>query len=308
MIMETKSFIVEKQSSLRIDKLLCLLMPDFTRTRISNLIEQGNVTVEDKVVNKSYCPKQFDRIEVRVPDARPLEVLAQDIPIEIVYEDEHVIVVNKPKGMVVHPAHGNPDNTLVNALLFKCDGKISGINGILRPGIVHRIDKDTSGLLVAAKTDLAHIKLAEQFKEHSIDRVYEGIVFGNVKDDKGVIDLPIGRSERDRKKMAVTNTNSKNAVTHFEVIERFNGFTHLRFKLETGRTHQIRVHMSYIGHFLLGDLVYGRPVKKLNLGFDGQCLHARTLGFNHPSTDKRVVFDCGLPDYFVSLIDKLKCL
>ena len=237
-----------------------------------------------------------------IPDPVELDVLPQNIPVEIVYEDDDLVVVNKPKGMVVHPAAGNPDGTLVNALLYHCKGRLSSINGVIRPGIVHRIDKNTSGLLMVAKTDYAHNHLAEQIKEHSFTREYEAIVCGRFKEKVGTIDAPIGRNKFDRKKMCVTPINSKNAVTHYEVIDEFGQYSLVRFKLETGRTHQIRVHSAYIGHSVFGDDVYGKAVK----GIEGQCLHAKKVGFVHPVSNEYMEFDSDLPEYFIKILSKLK--
>ncbi|MCR5652672.1 MAG: RluA family pseudouridine synthase, partial [Ruminococcus sp.] len=247
-----------------------------------------------------------DRVEISVPEPVAYEAKAENIPLDIVYEDDDLLVVNKPKGMVVHPAAGNYEGTLVNALLYHCKGKLSGINGVIRPGIVHRIDKDTSGLLLVAKNDKAHNNLAEQIKEHSLTREYEAIVYGNIEDDSGVIDAPIGRHHSDRKRMAVTDKNSKNAVTHFEVIERLKGYTYMKFRLETGRTHQIRVHCAYIGHPVSGDKVYG--VKNEKTSLDGQCLHARKIGFIHPATGEYMEFVSDLPEYFEKYLIKLRNL
>ena len=268
-----------------------------SRSRAVRLIEEENVTVNSNSVTKNYKLKIGDIVRVTIPEAKPLEIKAENIPLDIVYEDEHLLVVNKPKGMVVHPAVGNYEGTLVNALMHHCGDTLSGINGILRPGIVHRIDKDTSGLLMVAKNDTAHNFLAAQIKEHSFYREYEAIVYGNIKTDKGRIDAPIGRHPVNRKQMTVTDKNSKEAVTHFEVIQRLNGFTHIKCRLETGRTHQIRVHMSYIGHSVAGDEVYGprKVIKELN----GQCLHAKKLGFVHPVTREYMEFSSQLPEYFV---------
>ena len=233
-----------------------------------------------------------------------LDVTPEDIPLDIVYEDPSLLVVNKPKGMVVHPAYGNLNHTLVNALLYHCKGQLSGINGVIRPGIVHRIDKDTSGLLVVAKDDQAHSSLAAQIKEHSFDRFYHAVVYGNLKEDSGTVHQPIGRHPTDRKKMAVTDKNSRDAVTHFEVVERYQGFTHVRLKLETGRTHQIRVHMAYIGHPVAGDPVYGP--RKVISSLEGQCLHAKTISFLHPKTGELLSFDSPLPGYFTRFLSTLK--
>ena len=276
---------------------------DITRSRATSLLADGNVTVNGQVKGKSYKVKAGDQIVINVPDPVELDAKPQDIPLDIVYEDDDLLVVNKPKGMVVHPAAGNLDGTLVNALLFHCKGRLSGINGVMRPGIVHRIDKDTSGLLIVAKNDAAHAHLAEQIKEHSFTREYEAVVYGNVKADNGSISAPIGRHPVKRKQMAVTAQNSKNAVTHYTVLKRFGDFTHLRLRLETGRTHQIRVHMSYIGHAVAGDEVYGPKNVIKSLG--GQCLHAKKIGFIHPSTNQYMEFDSELPQYFNSFLDKM---
>ncbi|MEE1198252.1 MAG: RluA family pseudouridine synthase [Acutalibacteraceae bacterium] len=276
---------------------------DITRSRATSLLADGNVTVNGQVKGKSYKVKTGDQIVINVPDPVELDAKPQDIALDIVYEDDDLLVVNKPKGMVVHPAAGNLDGTLVNALLFHCKGRLSGINGVMRPGIVHRIDKDTSGLLIVAKNDAAHAHLAEQIKEHSFTREYEAVVYGNVKADNGSISAPIGRHPVKRKQMAVTAQNSKNAVTHYTVLKRFGDFTHVRLKLETGRTHQIRVHMSYIGHAVAGDEVYGPKNVIKSLG--GQCLHAKKIGFIHPSTNQYMEFDSELPQYFNSFLDKM---
>lgn len=288
----------------RLDKLLSEQLEDVSRTQAARLIEQGNVTVNAKPAAKNYKCRAGDVIGVIVPEPVPLEVTAEDIPLDIVYEDNDLLVVNKPKGMVVHPAAGNYSGTLVNALLHHCGSSLSGINGVLRPGIVHRIDKDTSGLLIVAKNDRAHAGLAAQIKAHSFERAYECVAHGNIKEDSFTISQPIGRNPKDRKKMAVTYKNSKPAVTHIAVLKRYGKFTHLRCTLETGRTHQIRVHLSYIGHPIAGDEVYGpkKPVKGLN----GQCLHAKHIGFTHPITGKWLEFESELPEYFTQFLDKLE--
>ena len=283
----------QEESGQRLDKWLQSQLPDMTRSAIQRLIEQGNVTRNGIVVSKNGKGNAGDVIEVMVPQPKPLEVTAQDIPLDILYEDNDLLVVNKPKGMVVHPAAGNDDGTLVNALLYHCGDSLSGINGIIRPGIVHRIDKDTSGLLIVAKNDIAHQGLAQQIKEHSFTRIYEAVVYGNVKQDEGTVDAPIGRHPTDRKRMAVTDKNSRNAVTHYKVLKRYDGFTHVQLKLETGRTHQIRVHMAYIGHPVAGDTVYG--VKKVITSLNGQCLHARVIGFVHPITEEYIEITSELP-------------
>lgn len=276
---------------------------DITRSRATSLLADGNITVNGQAKGKSYKVKTGDQIVINVPDPVELDAKPQDIPLDIVYEDDDLLVVNKPKGMVVHPAAGNLDGTLVNALLFHCKGRLSGINGVMRPGIVHRIDKDTSGLLIVAKNDAAHAHLAEQIKEHSFTREYEAVVYGNVKADNGSISAPIGRHPVKRKQMAVTAQNSKNAVTHYTVLKRFGDFTHVRLRLETGRTHQIRVHMSYIGHAVAGDEVYGPKNVIKSLG--GQCLHAKKIGFIHPTTKQYMEFDSELPQYFNSFLAKM---
>ena len=275
---------------------------DLTRSAVAKLIEQGSVSVNGKNVSKSCKLCRGDAVTIEIPYPVGLDVLPQDIPIEVIYEDDWLLVVNKPQGMVVHPAAGNYDGTLVNALLFRCKGCLSGINGVIRPGIVHRIDKNTSGLLVVAKTDKAHIGLAEQIKEHSFTREYEAICVGKFREATGTIDAPIGRDPRDRKKMCVTASNSKHAVTHYKVLEEFGGYSYVRFKLETGRTHQIRVHSAYIGHPILGDDVYGRPYK----GCIGQCLHAKKLGFIHPITNEYLEFTSELPEYFKKLVESFR--
>ena len=252
---------------------------------------------------KYYNAKAGERIELLIPPPETMDAKPEDIPLEIVYEDDDLLVVNKPKGMVVHPAPGHSSGTLVNALLYHCGDSLSGINGVIRPGIVHRIDKDTSGLLIVAKNDTAHAHLAQQIKEHSFTRIYEAVVYGNVKEDSGTVDAPIGRHPTDRKRMCVTEKNSRNAVTHYEVLARYPGFTHLRLKLETGRTHQIRVHMAYLGHPVAGDPVYG--VKKVITSLGGQCLHARVIGFVHPTTGEYLEFTSELPAYFTTFLKKL---
>lgn len=298
-------FLVSQETAgTRVDKLLADSMDGFTRSGIQHLLSEGNVTCGAKPITKNYKCREGDEIKVFVPDAKPFDVEAQDIPLDIVYEDEYLLVVNKPKGMVVHPANGNYDGTLVNALMHHCGDSLSGINGVIRPGIVHRIDKDTSGLLIVAKTDTAHIGLAEQIKEHSFTRAYEAVVYGNIKDDEGTICQPIGRNPKDRKKMTVVYTNSKPATTHYKVLQRFGNFTHIRCVLETGRTHQIRVHMAFIGHPIAGDSVYGP--KKVITELNGQCLHAKQIGFVHPITKEYMEFESDLPEYFTKFLTKLK--
>ena len=286
----------------RIDKLLSAQLSDMSRSALQKLTEDGSVLVGGKAVSKNYKLKNGDVITVDIPEPQELKAEPQDIPIDIVYEDDALLVVNKPKGMVVPPAAGNPDGTLVNALLYHCKGRLSSINGVIRPGIVHRIDKFTSGLLMVAKTDKAHNSLAAQIKEHSFTREYNAVCVGRFKEPTGTINEPIGRSKFDRKKMCVTYQNSKEAVTHYEVIEELGQYSLVRFRLETGRTHQIRVHSAFIGHPVLGDDVYGRPYK----GIEGQCLHAKKLGFVHPETGEYMEFDSQLPDYFTRILDKLR--
>lgn len=287
----------------RVDKAVAILVNELSRNSVQQLISEGNILVNGAVCNKKTVVNSGDCIEICMPEPTVLSVEPENIPLDIVYEDDHLLVVNKPKGMVVHPAAGNYNGTLVNALMYHCGDSLSGINGVIRPGIVHRIDKDTSGLLVVAKNDNAHRGLAEQIKEHSFTRVYNTVVVGNIKDDSGTIDAPIGRHPKDRKKQAVTDKNSKNAVTHFEVLERFNGFTFLKVKLETGRTHQIRVHMAYRGTPVAGDVVYGNPKK--TYGLSGQCLNASTIGFIHPITGEYLEFTTDLPDYFKDFLRRI---
>ena len=274
---------------------------DVSRSRAATLIEEGNVIVNEKTVAKNYKLHNKDKVEVIVP--KPLEYVAkpEDIPLDIVFEDDDLLVVNKPKGMVVHPAAGNYEGTLVNALMFHCKDSLSGINGVMRPGIVHRIDKNTSGLLMVAKNDFAHNFLAEQIKEHSFTREYEAIVYGNLKNDEGTVDAPIARHPQKRKQMAVVS-GGRNAVTHYRVIERLNGFTHIRLRLETGRTHQIRVHMAYLGFPVAGDEVYGP--KKVITSLSGQCLHAKKIGFIHPKTREYIEFESDLPEYFKTFLKR----
>lgn len=292
----------EDSGGMRLDKWLTSQINEMTRTAVQNLAENGGILVNGKTVAKNYKIKFGDAVEVNIPEPVELNAEPENIPLDIVYEDGSLLVVNKPKGMVVHPAPGNYSGTLVNALLYHCGDSLSGINGVIRPGIVHRIDKNTSGLLIVAKTDSAHKLLAEQIKAHSFAREYECIACGRFKELEGTVDAPIGRNPNDRKKMCVTHKNSKNAVTHYEVLEQFEKYAHLKCILETGRTHQIRVHLSYIGHPVLGDDVYGKMFK----GTDGQCLHAKTIGFIHPETGKYLKFDSELPDYFKEILRKVR--
>ena len=288
----------------RLDAYLARAVEGLTRSAAQRLIEEGCVLRNGKPAKKNDKLNMGDSVDVTIPEVRETEIVPTDIPLDIVYEDEDVLVINKPKGLVVHPAAGHQDDTLVNGLLFSKAGELSGINGELRPGIVHRIDKDTSGLLAVAKNDLAHTVLASQLKDHSMARTYDAIVCGNLKEDSGTVDAPIGRHPSDRKKMCVTARNSKEAVTHWEVVKRYRGYTHIRCKLETGRTHQIRVHMASIGHPILGDTVYGH--KKPELGQDSQCLHAGALCFRHPRDGRPIMVFAPLPEYFQKVIEKLE--
>lgn len=297
-------FIVEEdKKGTRLDVVLSLVIEEASRSHLQKLIDIGRVEVNGEIgTSKKYKVKTGDSIKVTIPEPVHLNVMPEDIPIDIVYEDEDVLVVNKPKGMVVHPAAGNYTGTLVNAILYHCK-TLSSINGVIRPGIVHRIDKDTSGLLMIAKNDMAHHGLAEQLAAHSITRAYRAVVYHNFQDDKGTIEAPIGRDPKNRLKMAVTKLNSKEAVTHYKVLQRFGSFTYIEARLETGRTHQIRVHMAYINHPLLGDMVYGP--KKVVLGVESQMLHAKLLGFRHPKTGEYMEFESPLPQEFVNVIKKL---
>ena len=288
----------------RLDAFLARSVEGLTRSSAQKLLEEGHVIRNGKPGKKNDKLSPGDEISVTIPEAKPVDIAPKEIPLDIVYEDEDVVVLNKPKGLVVHPAAGHQDDTLVNGLLYALGDSLSGINGELRPGIVHRIDKDTSGLLAVAKNDLAHTVLASQLKDHSMARTYEAIVCGSFREDCGTVDAPIGRHPSDRKKMCVTQRNSKEAVTHWEVIARYRGYTHIRCKLETGRTHQIRVHMAYLGHPLLGDEVYGHA-KLPEKGLTGQCLHARELKFIHPRTGEQIHLETELPDYFQDVLHRL---
>ena len=291
-------------AGVRIDRYISDHIEDISRSAVTKLIEDGKVTVGEKPVKKNYKTAEGDRICVMLDEPKPVDILPEEIPLDIVYEDEDLLVVNKPKGMVVHPAPGHESGTLVNALMYHCGDDLSGINGELRPGIVHRIDKNTSGLLAVAKSDIAHAGLSEQIKEHSFTREYLAICYGNIKEDERTVDAPIGRHKVDRKKMCVTQLNSRSAVTHIKVLERYTGFTYILCRLETGRTHQIRVHMAYIGHPIAGDDVYG-PSKVIT-ELDGQCLHAYKLGFIHPVTGEYLEFTADPPESFVRFRDKLR--
>ncbi len=288
----------------RLDAFLARSAEGFSRSAAQKLIEEGQVTRNGKPGKKNDKLNPGDRIEYTIPEAKPVDIVPTEMQLDIVYEDEDLLVINKPKGLVVHPAAGHQDDTLVNGLLYAMGDSLSGINGELRPGIVHRIDKDTSGLLAVAKNDYAHAMLASQLKDHTMARTYEAIVCGTFREDSGTVDAPIGRHPTDRKKMCVTQRNSKPAVTHWEVVKRYRGYTHIRCRLETGRTHQIRVHMAYIGHPILGDTVYGH--KKPELGQDSQCLHAGALCFQHPRDGHPVMVFAELPPYFREVLEKLE--
>lgn len=289
----------------RLDRTVALNINEITRSYVQKLIENGKVSVNKKIIyDKNYKVLTGQSISVNIPEPEKLDILPENIPIEVIYEDRDLLLVNKPKGMVVHPAPGNYSGTLVNALMYYCGNSLSSINGIIRPGIVHRIDKDTSGILIVAKNDFAHKNLAEQIKQHSFSREYEAVVYGHLKNDGGTINAPIGRHKLDRKKMTVIYENSRDAITHYKVLKNYKGFSHVRLKLETGRTHQIRVHMSYIGHPVAGDPVYGprKIIKNLN----GQCLHAKHIGFVHPRTSKYMEFETELPQYFKNFLSTIE--
>lgn len=293
----------EESKNQRLDAFLASSLDGLTRSQAARLIESGEVAVNGETAGKSYKLAGGEDIAVTLPEPEPVEAVPQDIPLDVVYEDADVIVVNKPSGMVVHPAPGHPDGTLVNALLYHCAGTLSGVGGALRPGIVHRIDRDTSGLIIAAKNDAAHQYLSAQLADHTLARTYECIVVGKLREDRGTVDAPIARHPTDRKRMAVV-AGGREAVTHWEVIARYPGYTHVRCRLETGRTHQIRVHMAYIGHPILGDTVYG--AKKEVPGLTGQCLHAVGLRFLHPRTHEVVELSCPLPEEFTRMLQKIR--
>ena len=293
----------EESKNQRLDAFLASSLDGLTRSQAARLIESGEVAVNGKTAGKSYKLAGGEDIAVTLPEPEPVEAVPQDIPLDVVYEDADVIVVNKPSGMVVHPAPGHPDGTLVNALLYHCAGTLSGVGGALRPGIVHRIDRDTSGLIIAAKNDAAHQYLSAQLADHTLARTYECIVVGKLREDRGTVDAPIARHPTDRKRMAVV-AGGREAVTHWEVIARYPGYTHVRCRLETGRTHQIRVHMAYIGHPILGDTVYG--AKREVPGLTGQCLHAVGLRFLHPRTHEVVELSCPLPEEFTRMLQKIR--
>ena len=289
----------------RLDQFLAEQLEELTRSAAQRLAEEEQVLLNGKPLKKNYKMTGGETLEINLPDPEPIDAVPQNIPLDIAYEDNDLLVINKPKGMVVHPAPGNPDGTVVNAVLYHCGDSLSGIGGAFRPGIVHRIDKDTSGLLIIAKNDKAHLYLSEQLKDHTLSRTYEAVVIGNLKEDLGTVDAPLGRSPKDRKKMAIVS-DGRRAVTHYEVIARYPGYTHVRCKLETGRTHQIRVHMASLGHPIAGDEVYGPSKSKVDLG--GQCLHARQLSFLHPADGQPRLVESELPAYFRAFLDKLERL
>ena len=293
----------DEQKNVRIDKFLSEQLPDQSRSYLQKLLKEGNVTVNEKPVKANYKVQLSDTVRLELPEPENPDILPEDIPLDILYEDEDVLIINKPKGMVVHPSVGHYTHTVVNAVMFHCKDHLSGINGVMRPGIVHRIDMDTTGAIVICKNDMAHQSLADQLKEHSITRKYRALVHGNLTEDEGMVEGPIGRHPTDRKKMAINHKNGKPAVTHYKVLERFGSYTFIECQLETGRTHQIRVHMASIKHPLLGDDVYGPTKSKYTL--EGQGLHAKVLGFVHPRTGEYMEFEVPLPEYFEKLLNKL---
>lgn len=296
--------ITPEQEGERIDKCISSYLDSLSRSYIQKIIKDENVFVDGKIVKSNYKVRVDEQVKFCIPDSVEPDIPPQDIPLDILYEDKDILIINKPKGMVVHPAPGHYENTLVNAIMFHCKQDLSGINGIMRPGIVHRIDKDTTGSIIVCKNDDAHNCIAAQLKEHSITRKYRAIVFGNIKEDDGTVNAPIGRHLSDRKKMAINEKNGKNAVTHYHVIERFGQYTYIECQLETGRTHQIRVHMTSIGHPLLGDSVYSNIKQPFKL--NGQTLHAMTIGFQHPRTKNYIEVEAPLPEYFETLLSKLR--
>ncbi len=297
--------VLNEQEGERLDKFLSIIYPDQSRSFFQKIIKDNKILVNDKLEKANYRIKCDDIINITIPDAVETQIVPEDIPIDIIYEDDDVLIVNKPKGMVVHPSAGHYTGTLVNAIMYHCKDSLSGINGEIRPGIVHRIDMDTTGSLIVCKNDESHINIARQIKDHTVNRIYEGIVIGNLKDDEGTIEGPIGRHPIDRKKMCINEKNGKPAITHYKVLERFGNYTYAQFKLETGRTHQIRVHMSSIGHPLLGDTLYSSG-KSAFKNLQGQTLHAKTIGFIHPRTNEYVEFSAPLPNYFEKLLNQLK--
>lgn len=304
MITETYE-VFEEQEGERLDKYLSNIYPELSRSFFQKLIKENQICVNKKTEKANYKLHLNDIIDVIIPDAIDTHIVAEDIPLDILYEDDDLLIVNKPKGMVVHPSAGHYSGTLVNAIMYHCKDSLSGINGEIRPGIVHRIDMDTTGSIIICKNDESHIKIAEQIKIHSVNRIYEGIVFGNIKEDEGTINAPIGRNPNDRKKMAINDKNGKNAITHYKVLKRTNNYCYVQFKLETGRTHQIRVHMSSIGHPLLGDPLYSSNRTAFK-NLQGQTLHAKTIGFIHPKTGEYLEINAPLPEYFIKLLTQLK--
>lgn len=303
--MDSYTILIEAEDAgMRIDKFISDRMPDYSRSFIQKLIKENDLTVNNNEIKSNYKLKAGDEINIVIPEPKELDIVAEDIPLDIVYEDKDVILVNKPQGMVVHPAPGHFTGTLVNAIMYHCKDDLSGINGVMRPGIVHRIDKDTSGVLIICKNDKAHESIAKQLKDHTITRKYNAIVYNNLKEDEGKINAPIGRHPVNRKQMAVNPINGKEAITHYKVLERINQYTYVELQLETGRTHQIRVHMTSINHPLLGDPVYGPKSDRFKL--KGQVLHARVLGFVHPTTNEYMEFEAPLPNYFTGLLKKLR--
>ena len=304
--MQTESFEVQfEQEGERLDKFLSTIYPDFSRAFFQKLIKNQKVWVNDQNQKASFPVHTDDLVKIEIPDAVETTIVPEDIPLDILYEDQDLLIVNKPKGMVVHPSAGHYTGTLVNAIMYHCKDSLSGINGEIRPGIVHRIDMDTTGSLIVCKNDEAHVDIAQQIKEHSVNRIYVGIVCGNVKDDEGTIEGPIGRHPIERKKMAINEKNGKPAITHYKVLERFGNYTYMQFKLETGRTHQIRVHMASIGHPLLGDALYSSNRSTFK-NLQGQTLHAQTIGFIHPRTGEYMEFSAPLPEYFKKLLSILQ--
>lgn len=299
-----KIHLIAEHSGERIDRFLSGNLEALSRSYIQKLLKESRILVNNNTVKANYKILKGDQIDIQIPEPEILDIRPENIPLDILYEDDDILIVNKPKGMVVHPSPGHYNHTLVNAVLYHCGDRLSGINGVLRPGIVHRIDMDTTGSLLICKNDHAHQILAEQLKDHSITRKYQAIVYGNLKADSGTVDAPIGRHPIDRKKMSTKSLHGKRAVTHFTVLERFGNYTYIECTLETGRTHQIRVHMASVGHPILGDTVYGPARCPFRL--QGQTLHAKTLGFVHPSTGEYMEFDAPLPEYFSALLDKLR--
>ncbi len=305
MAQKNQFYVENEQEGERLDKYLSIIYPKLSRSFFQKLIKEGKIAVNDALVKASCRLKPEDVVSVEIPDAVETPILPEDIPLDIIYEDEDILIINKPKGMVVHPSAGHYSGTLVNAALYHCKDSLSGIGGEIRPGIVHRIDMDTTGSLIVCKNDKSHLNIAAQLKEHSINRIYEGIVCGNIKEEEGTIDAPIGRHPQERKKMSVNEKNGKPAVTHYKVLERFGNYTYVQFRLETGRTHQIRVHMAGLGHPLLGDTLYSSgksPFKNLQ----GQTLHAKVIGFVHPSSGMYMEYEASLPAYFTELLCKLR--